>query len=376
MRISAAFDAGSIDVVSLDSTSGEAHLRIPNDAHSEFAQWFYFRLEGATGKDCTLVFDNAASCAYPEGWVDYQAVASYDRENWFRVPTRYDGQTMQVSITPQHDVMYFAYFEPYTWERHLSLMSKAQLSDICRLHHLGTTLDGRDLDMLQVGEDAAGKRKIWLTARQHPGETMAEWFVEGVLLRLLDPDDALARRLLQQAVFYIVPNMNPDGSCRGHLRTNAAGVNLNREWANPSMNKSPEVYLVREKMRQTGVDVFLDAHGDESIPFNFVAGSEGNPGYHVGRAELENTFKSSWLAVNPDFQVTHGYAPDQFGEANMTLATNHVADYFDCLAYTIEMPFKDNNDLPDADTGWSGERSRQLGASVLYPLAAVLAKLG
>ena len=34
---------------------------------------------------------------------------------------------------------------------------------------------------------------------------------------------------------YIVPNMNPDGSRRGHLRTNAAGSNLNREWKNPTM---------------------------------------------------------------------------------------------------------------------------------------------
>ncbi|MCB6182739.1 hypothetical protein LIN78_04115 [Leeia sp. TBRC 13508] len=376
MRISASFDAGSIRVVSLDEESGVIHLEIPNDHQSEFAQWFYFRLEGAAGETCELHFDNAASCAYPEGWVDYRVVASYDRENWFRLPTEYDGKVMSLSVTPEHDLMYFAYFEPYPWERHLNLISTAQMHPDCRVHHLGETLDGRDLDVLQIGEDADHKRVVWLTARQHPGETMAEWFVEGAVQRLLDPADTLARELLEWAVFYIVPNMNPDGSCRGHLRTNAAGVNLNREWANPTMERSPEVYLVREAMRETGVDLYLDAHGDESIPFNFVAGSEGNPGYHAGRAELETLFKQVWLATNPDFQVKHGYTPDQFGEANMTLSTNHVADYFDCLAYTIEMPFKDNFDWPDEETGWDGERSRQFGASVLFPVAAVLRRLG
>ena len=35
--------------------------------------------------------------------------------------------------------------------------------------------------------------------------------------------------------------MNPDGTWRGHLRTNAVGANLNREWANPSRETSPEV---------------------------------------------------------------------------------------------------------------------------------------
>lgn len=33
----------------------------------------------------------------------------------------------------------------------------------------------------------------------------------------------------------------PDGVFRGHLRTNAAGANLNREWAAPSAEESPEV---------------------------------------------------------------------------------------------------------------------------------------
>jgi murein tripeptide amidase MpaA len=54
------------------------------------------------------------------------------------------------------------------------------------------------------------------------------------------------------------------------------------------------------------------------------------------------------------------------------LATNWIANQFGCLAFTIEMPFKDNAAYPDAVTGWSGERSRKLGASVLQPLLAVV----
>ena len=47
---------------------------------------------------------------------------------------------------------------------------------------------------------------------------------------------------------YVIPNMNPDGSVRGHLRTNACGANLNREWCTtgsyeaPTLERSPEVY--------------------------------------------------------------------------------------------------------------------------------------
>lgn len=63
----------------------------------------------------------------------------------------------------------------------------------------------------QIGEHGEGKRVIWVIARQHPGESMAEWFAEGLLERLTDPHDATSRALLDKAVFYVVPNMNPGG---------------------------------------------------------------------------------------------------------------------------------------------------------------------
>ncbi|WP_350563820.1 M14 family zinc carboxypeptidase, partial [Psychrobacter sp. CAL346-MNA-CIBAN-0220] len=78
--------------------------------------------------------------------------------------------------------------------------------------HLGLTLDGRDMTLLKIGDANPEKKNIWITARQHPGETMAEWLVEGLLNQLLDSDCPTSKALLDQANFYIVPNMNPDGS--------------------------------------------------------------------------------------------------------------------------------------------------------------------
>ena len=106
---------------------------------------------------------------------------------------------------------------------------------------------------------------------------MAEWWMEGALEKLTDEDDPVARVLRRECTFRVVPNMNPDGSRRGHLRTNAAGINLNREWHEPSAEKSPEVLCVRNAMDETGVDFAMDIHGDEAIPANFLAGFEGIP---------------------------------------------------------------------------------------------------
>ena len=36
-----------------------------------------------------------------------------------------------------------------------------------------------------------------------------------------------------------------------------------------------EIYYVLERMRQTGITLALDVHGDEALPYNFIAGTEG-----------------------------------------------------------------------------------------------------
>lgn len=374
MKISTQFDAGSIIVKDLTNPDN-IRLAIRNDNAADFAQWFYFRLQGAAYTRCTMHFENAAQSAYPAGWEDYHAVASYDRQNWFRVPSRYENGIFTIEHTPLANSIYYAYFEPYSHEQHLNLLGEAQGSGLCQIDDLGSTVQGRDINLLTIGNQAESDLKIWLIARQHPGETMAEWFIEGFLARLLDHQDPTARALLNQATFYVVPNMNPDGSFLGNLRTNAAGANLNREWQNPTPERSPEVYFVREKMHQTGVDLFLDIHGDENLPYIFVAGTEGVPSYNSRIADLQTQFKAALKNASPDFQDEYGYPKSAPNQADMTWASHYVGHTFQCLAYTLEMPFKDNALLPDDDFGWNGQRSLRLGESMLNAILAVCPNL-
>ena len=373
MQIDSGFDSGNIELLAGDGP--DFRLAIRKDNQSEFYQWFHFRLSGGRDRDCTLAIANAGGAAYAGGWKDYRAVASYDRKRWFRVPTDYDGSTLTIRHRPARDAVFYAYFAPYSMERHFDLLAWAAERPGVTLECLGRTLDGQTLDLLTVGEAAAGKRICWTIARQHPGETMAEWWMEGFLERLLDADDALARRLRQQAVFHIVPNMNPDGSRRGHLRTNAAGANLNREWREQTADRSPEVFLVRSRMQATGVDYCFDVHGDEELPCNFIISSQGVPSFTPRLADLTDRYRRALMQANPDFQVARGYPDTPPGKANLTMCSNWVAETFGCLAMTLEMPFKDTADAPQAEEGWSPARSRRLGAANLDALAAVIDRL-
>ena len=375
MRITANFDAGNIEVISLENKQ-DIQLSIRPDAGGEFFQWFNFRLSGEIGDHYVLNIMNAGEASYVKGWENYQAVASYDREDWFRLPTTYKDGKLSITVDMAYDNIQIAYFAPYSYERHQDLLATVQMHPLATLEHLGETLDKRDLTLVKIGNGDSSsdvnKRSIWIIARQHPGETMAEWLIEGLLYSLLDENNATAKQLLEKANVYIVPNMNPDGSVRGHLRTNAAGANLNREWSNPSLERSPEVFHVINKMEATGVDLFYDVHGDEALPYVFLAGSQGAPSYSERLAHLRDRFTEVLKLASADFQSEYGYEIDAPGTANMTVATNWVAEHFDCLANTLEMPFKDNDNVPDADTGWSPERSMKLGEASLLAMLAVV----
>lgn len=369
--IDAAFDSGNIEVV--DATDPAAvRLRIRVDAGGEFFQWFHFRVVGMRGRPCTFHIENAGKASYPAGWDGYRTVATSDHEDFVRVDTSFHDGVLTIRHTPTTDSTWYSYFAPYSWARHQRLVGRAAAARGVALSVLGHTLDGRTIDHLQIGEPAAGKPVWWVIARQHPGESMAEWFMEGLLGRLLDEEDPLGRVLRARATWHIVPNMNPDGSVRGHLRTNAAGANLNREWHEPTLERSPEVKLVRDAMDRSGVDVCLDVHGDEALPYNFIAAAEGIPGYTRAQADALDTFCDAFVRASPDFQRQHGYPLSAPGTGNMTMCTNAVAARFDCLAMTLEMPFKDNDDLPDPVVGWSPGRACRLGAASLDAFAALL----
>lgn len=366
IKISSHFDAGAIDIVRAE-TAQTIELKLSKDTHADIAQWFYFRLQGARGERCTMRFLNAGEATYPDGWKDYQAVASYDRKNWFRVPTAFDGSVMTISHTPQFDSVYYAYFEPYSWERHLDLLGSVQASSLARVEDLGSTVDGRDLNVVVIGDPSA-RKKIWVIARQHPGETMAEWFAEGMVDALLDAENPVAQKLLKHAVFYIVPNMNPDGAVNGNLRTNAAGANLNREWMTPTLENSPEVFYVKNKIHETGCDLFLDIHGDEGLPYVFVAGSEMLEGFTQQQTDEQQAFITQFQRASEDFQTEFGYGSGKYREEMLKLASKYIGHTFKCVSLTLEMPFKDNARSPNPKVGWSGARSAQLGKEILQPI--------
>ena len=407
VSISDAFDGGNIELVQQSSDSNNSNiitvkLRIKKDPYSELEQVHHFQsfafratVSGlsANNKNSQKVqvkfaISNAGDVSFPQAWegstVCYSPTLEDDdgrHHSWQRnLGTSYDPNQKVLSWTHSYDAsgsFYFAYFAPFSYQRHLNLVAKCAQSPLATVESLGQTLDGREMDFVTVG---TGERTAWIIHRQHPGESQAEYYAEGLLTRLLGLDkqgeiDGNVRKILKHYTFHIVPNMCPDGAFRGHLRTNACGANLNREWATtqadytaPTLERSPEVYHVLRRMDASPPDIFLDIHGDEELPVTFLAGAQGTPHWGPRMEALHGAFLAAYTRSNSDMQQAVGYTPVDPSKVVVNTATKVVATRFQCLASTLEMPFKDCATNPDPKYGWSPNRCRMLGASVLEPL--------
>ena len=128
-------------------------------------------------------------------------------------------------------------------------------------------------------------------------------------------------------------------------------------------------------MDKAGCHLAMDVHGDEAIPQVFIAGFEGIPSITPKQLALLADYKARLARITPDFQTAKGYPVARPGTANLAMSTNQLAERFGCLAMTLEMPFKDNDDLPCAEFGWSPQRSMQLGRDCLAAIMEVMPDL-
>ena len=209
-----------------------------------------------------------------------------------------------------------------------------------------------------------------MIARQHPGETMAEWFVDGMLERLLEHAATPSRgRCSQRAVVHVVPNMNPDGGVRGNLRTNAAGANLNREWLGAERRAQSRGAArsrgdgrnrrrrVSRRPRRRGLALCIRRR-------------RRAPARLLGQAgALQRSFIAAFKTASPDFQDVHGYPSDKDTKVNLTLASKYVGHTFGCLALTLEIAVQGQRQFPRPGGGVERRAQHRIGRGGARALA-------
>mmetsp|Transcript_104612 Transcript_104612/g.239783 ORF Transcript_104612/g.239783 Transcript_104612/m.239783 type:complete len:735 (-) Transcript_104612:2310-4514(-) len=169
------------------------------------------------------------------------------------------------------DSVFFAHCFPYTYSMLRTLLAQIERhpskSKYMRRERLCKTEGGVECDLLTItdwGETRSRKRICVASARVHPGESNSSWLMHGLLNFLLSTNPE-AHVLRQNFVWKIVPMLNPDGVIIGNYRCGLAGVDLNRQWRQPSAVLHRSIHelkrLLAKLKARSEVALYIDLHG-------------------------------------------------------------------------------------------------------------------
>jgi hypothetical protein len=286
----------------------EYDLVVAPDLNStHHVQWFYFRVRGLVpgvryrfnlinmekaGSQFNegmrpVLFSELEAQQLGHGWRRVGEQVCYYR-NQYQTATGGKCHTLSFQLTHARagDTVYLAYHFPYTLTRLRRQLDAYQATPAgearLRRQVLCATLAGNAVELLTITEPASlahpveRRRVVVLSARVHPGETNSSWMMEGCLDLLLGPSE-LALQLCQNFVFKVVPMLNPDGVVHGSHRCSLAGVDLNRQYVTPDRALHPEVFHVKQLIRNLVAKgrppvLYCDFHGHSRKKDIFIFG--------------------------------------------------------------------------------------------------------
>jgi hypothetical protein len=178
---------------------------------------------------------------------------SYDQKEWIALSTSTTRSfDLTVNFVMKGDMVQIARIPPYTTANLEILKNMILPEKTARVFNIGTTVEGRPLEIIQLGNSNA-RHSVIIRARSHPWEDGGSWVVDGLVRAYLSEWN---RIWANELCVYIMPMANKDGVVRGMTRFNVAGKDINR-----NMDKKADPLLCPENFALENFICALIAEG-------------------------------------------------------------------------------------------------------------------
>lgn len=297
------FECGNLALV-LKKSENEYDLLMQTDINTKgHTQWFYFKVQNPTTK--TVKF-NILNFSKNDSLFNYgmQIVIHSEKHyqktktQWFRggKEISYFGNNIKrnskggtyYTLTFTYEFLYesdtvsFAYCYPYSYSRLLQDLENLEMNfaDIVSRRTLCLSISDKRCELVTITapgstEEVKKRKGVVLSARVHPGESVASWMMKGVL-EFLTSKSKEAKILREKYVFKILPMLNPDGVYYGNYRCGLGGSDLNRNWKTPSKILHPTIYaskkMIKSFCKERSVELICDFHGHSKRKNIFMYG--------------------------------------------------------------------------------------------------------
>lgn len=382
VKISTDFDTGSIgsyrlvDSVWILRTPEDSLLTLSLEIDSRYdplnpvdtslkpsARWYHFRLEGVKNKNLFIKINNSEVI---------RPFYSYDGINYQRFDQSENRFKNSINKYFTRDTVYISHFIPYTLERYKNKMDDWEQNPYVTRSVIGQSTLGKPIEMLTITSPAGNsdKKRVWIHGRSHPSEAPSSWHLEAMTDYILS-DAPLAIEMRENAIFYIVPIINPDGVHGGYSRSSSTGVNIEINWDRPDSTTMPEIKSLKNALRQVTaeapLDLLLNMHSQISSSITYWL--------HTAESTNDYFFKRQMLLSALTITHTPYYRPEDqmFSGVAPRYVEGWIWDRFKdtTVAITFETPYTYYNQ--DSTGEWvSLKNLKDLGHSSILAISDLL----
>ncbi len=357
IKFDADFESGNLATV---STTDSIYYQI--STHEDIGgRWFYYRISG--------VKDNFIKVKVTNSDVN-RPMYSYDNRDFVRFTATESPSVNYFEKTFIEDTVYVAYYTPYNFSFLQERLSEWGESEFVKLDTLGFTEHNFPVQEIILTDPSVpdeNKKRVWIHARTHPGETPSSWHFDGIVQELLKDDDAIDY-YRKNIIFYLYPFNNPEGVFYGRSRTNYYGVDQEREWNKSDAETASAVLLLKNRMEEINsekvLSVALNLHSQASaFPTFWIHTASSTSDYFYRREYQFSNLAISDLPyfVHSDYRESNlqRYFPEGF----MWATQNDKI-----LALTYETPYDHYS-----NGEWvTNENLFEFGSTTVYGIAEFL----
>lgn len=319
MKIINNYDGSSIDIEQISSDTNTAYLRLVEE----------------NGKAChyyNFIADNSSS---QEGFAYIKNLneSMYYSKNSFSpfINKNGDWEKLDSSKYELNDSEIKFLIEPNS-KVEISLVPRYtcdDLIDFCNSH----SIKYNESELIKIDLGNNSKPTIFVIGRQHPGETLSSFFIEGMVEKVMKDDF-----LKSNYHFQFYPIVNKKGVKNGNHRY-ANGVDFNRSWG---LSNPPEElkYLQEELSIVNDLAYFIDVHNDELTAKDYIRMNKPDKNEIAGIQVLETmgSFKRFIRALIKQRKIIN---------LSQKTAREYVEKKYNCKSMLIELSMNDEfNSLP------------------------------
>ena len=250
MKILTGYDGSSIQILDNNEESNTVTVS-PKEENGTYSNYYNFKVKNGTSRIGTLYIKNLNKTLYNQDSIPYysEGESNYKRISDDRIIKLSDGIQILVNVDEEFEVSSY----PRYVEENLDKF-------ICNNKSNLLTINNGVLKEITIGDTS--KKTIVIIGRQHPGETLSSFFIEGIISEIINNYDNY-----KDLSFIIFPIVNTKGVKEGNHRY-TDNIDYNRSWQLNGISK--EIDYIKSVLEKHNIQCFIDVHCDEVSSVDYI----------------------------------------------------------------------------------------------------------